>query len=424
MELILDIPMPVRLAILFFVGAILGAAANVAIYRLAWMPRAIDPWLSHDPEAARRRLLDRLPIVGWFTLRRESNIFGTGHWIRPLVLEIFCGAGLAALYWWQIGEHSLWRIEWGALTTVQEMAIRHQQFLAQTILLWLLVVATMIDIDEMYIPDAITVPGTLIAIAIAALLPASRLPEMSLRWDSDIYTLVPPATYQSMNVVSPRDWPVAFYGAWSLAIGIACFCLWCVAIMPRTWYNRHGIVRAIGLCLARMKREPATYQLGMLAVVGSAVLYIPWIIGGRVWESTFSALIGMAVGGGVIWAVRIVAAAVMQREAMGFGDVTLMAMIGAMLGWQSTVLIFFLAPLAGAVVGILYKIFAKESEIPYGPFLSVGTVMLLIFWQPIWDRVSTIFGIGALVPITMGICLFLLAVLLGLWQTIRKLITK
>jgi len=423
-ELILDLSMPVRLAILFVVGVLMGASANVGIYRLAFMYRAIDPWLRKHEEASPRRPLDRLPIIGWFSLRRESTIFGTAHWIRPMVLEILCGVGLALLYWWQIGETSLWQGAVGTLGFSEEMAIRHQQFLMQAILIWFLLIATMIDIDEMYIPDAITIPGTLIALLLAALLPACRLPEMSDRWDPILHAVVPPATYQSMNIVSPRDWPAVFFEGWTLAVGIACFCLWCVAIMPRTWYNRHGIVRAIQLCIARLKREGQTYLLLVIGVVGSALLYIPWKIGGQVWESTFSALIGMAVGGGIIWAVRIVAEIVMQREAMGFGDVTLMAMIGAMLGWQATIIIFFLAPLAGAVVGILYKVFKKESEIPYGPFLSVGTVMMLLFWRPIWDRVSVIFGIGLLVPITMGVCILLLGLLLGLWQAIRKLITK
>ena len=60
----------------------------------------------------------------------------------------------------------------------------------------------------------------------------------------------------------------------------------------------------------------------------------------------------MAVGAAVIWTIRFIASVILKREAMGFGDVTLMAMIGAFLGWQAVIIVFFLSPFAGAVVGV------------------------------------------------------------------------
>ena len=64
-------------------------------------------------------------------------------------------------------------------------------------------------------------------------------------------------------------------------------------------------------------------------------------MGGRTWRGLISALIGMAAGGGLIWVIRLVASAASQQEAMGFGDVTLMAMIGAVFGWQPVLIAFF-----------------------------------------------------------------------------------
>ncbi len=66
-----------------------------------------------------------------------------------------------------------------------------------------------------------------------------------------------------------------------------------------------------------------------------------------------SSLVGMATGMTLIWSVRLVGRFVLGREAMGFGDVTLMGMIGAFVGWQACILIFFLAPFAGLVLGII-----------------------------------------------------------------------
>jgi len=68
------------------------------------------------------------------------------------------------------------------------------------------------------------------------------------------------------------------------------------------------------------------------------------------WHGLAVSLAGLLVGGGMIWTVRIIGARVLGREAMGFGDVVLMAMIGSFLGWQPTVVVFFLAPICAMVV--------------------------------------------------------------------------
>ena len=72
MNLILSLPMEVRLAVVFLLGACIGSAANWAIYRLAWNRRPIGPWSPPDAAAPPRRPADRLPILGWLGLRREA----------------------------------------------------------------------------------------------------------------------------------------------------------------------------------------------------------------------------------------------------------------------------------------------------------------------------------------------------------------
>jgi leader peptidase (prepilin peptidase)/N-methyltransferase len=68
-----------------------------------------------------------------------------------------------------------------------------------------------------------------------------------------------------------------------------------------------------------------------------------------------------------------------ETESMGGGDVKLLAMIGAFLGWQKAILTFFLAPFFGAAIGIINLIARKDHTIPYGPFLSLAA-LLSIFW--------------------------------------------
>ncbi|MFH0913031.1 MAG: prepilin peptidase [Candidatus Omnitrophota bacterium] len=68
-----------------------------------------------------------------------------------------------------------------------------------------------------------------------------------------------------------------------------------------------------------------------------------------------------------------------ETESMGGGDVKLLAMIGAFLGWQKVILTFFLAPFFGAIIGLINLITRKEHVVPYGPFLSLAS-LLSLFW--------------------------------------------
>jgi leader peptidase (prepilin peptidase)/N-methyltransferase len=72
--------------------------------------------------------------------------------------------------------------------------------------------------------------------------------------------------------------------------------------------------------------------------------------------------------------------ATVPREAMGFGDVKFIAMIGAFIGWQAVLFTVFAASIVGAVVGLLQKFVAREEwsrPLPFGPYLTVGAVLWL-----------------------------------------------
>ena len=92
------------------------------------------------------------------------------------------------------------------------------------------------------------------------------------------------------------------------------------------------------------------------------------------------ATLGMLIGGGLMYGMGVLGEWIFKKEALGGGDVKLMAMVGAFLGWKVALLAFFIAPLFGAVYGIIEKIRTKESTIPYGPFLILGT-LAAFFWQ-------------------------------------------
>ncbi len=113
--------------------------------------------------------------------------------------------------------------------------------------------------------------------------------------------------------------------------------------------------RAAGCCSACASSRPACSANccgrapRLIGLVGFAAIAGVWYRGGESWLGLLTALVGMVGGGAMVWAVRIVGSAALRKEAMGFGDVTLMMMIGAFLGWQPTIFIFFIAPFAGLV---------------------------------------------------------------------------
>ena len=100
------------------------------------------------------------------------------------------------------------------------------------------------------------------------------------------------------------------------------------------------------------------------------------------------ALIGLLIGGGMLFLIAFVYELLTKREGMGGGDIKLLAMIGGFLGWKSLIFILLFSSLAGAVVGITAMIIKKQDmkyAVPFGPFLSLAAVAY-IFWGEIFMR--------------------------------------
>lgn len=90
-------------------------------------------------------------------------------------------------------------------------------------------------------------------------------------------------------------------------------------------------------------------------------------------QTFFNSLIGMLSGGGSLFLVATLYHWWFKREGMGGGDVKLLAMIGAFLGWKSVILTILLSSLIGSVVGIIIMVLKGKDfkyAIPFGPFLS------------------------------------------------------
>ena len=114
--------------------------------------------------------------------------------------------------------------------------------------------------------------------------------------------------------------------------------------------------------------------------VGLAVSFLP---GGIGW---FDALMGSVSGGGALYLVAAGYARITGREGLGGGDIKLLAMIGAWMGWKPLPLIVLMSSLSGAVIGSIFILVGGKgarTQIPFGPFLSFGAVAYLFFGREI-----------------------------------------
>ncbi|MDQ3686096.1 MAG: prepilin peptidase, partial [Acidobacteriota bacterium] len=132
-----------------------------------------------------------------------------------------------------------------------------------------------------------------------------------------------------------------------------------------------------GIALAFIARliVPNLYGVGVLAE-GALAGYPAWVV------SIVGAIIGALVGGGSLWLVGWLWERLRGVEAMGLGDVKMMFMVGAYLGWPLTVLTIFIAVLAGSIVGV--ALMARRGErdmqmlLPFGIFLGLGALVSLL----------------------------------------------
>lgn len=119
----------------------------------------------------------------------------------------------------------------------------------------------------------------------------------------------------------------------------------------------------------------------------------PWFCGSvPLWlDALAGSLLGLLVGGGIVWGIRILGSLTFGKEAMGLGDVHLMAAVGAVLGWIDPVLAFFTAPFFGigwAVMGLCFgRLLGRVgTALPFGPHLAAATV-LVIYLKPVFEVV-------------------------------------
>ncbi len=142
-----------------------------------------------------------------------------------------------------------------------------------------------------------------------------------------------------------------------------------------------------GWLFVKLFGQATTDTLTGISSVQSAPLWLV-VLGG--------VLMGYLIAGGVVWAIRIGGSLAFGKEAMGLGDVHMMAAVGACLGWIDPTIAFFLAAFVGVAYAVVAHVFSGKLNraMPYGPFLAVATMMVVLGKPVIEMGLGLIFRMG------------------------------
>ena len=406
----LDAPLWIVLLHLFVFGAVLGSFLNVCIYRmpqherLGAQLRSIVSPPSSCPGCGQPILRrDNIPLVGWLRLRGRCRFCRT--WISPRypLIELLNGLLFVLVYWVEVpGGFGATLTDSGTFALLGPQLIPdglspvtwlNLRYVYHMVLIEALVVATFIDFDHMIIPDGCTVPAMIVGVIGGFALAQVFLVPVWFQ-EPEIARMLRPYT---------PDWIAGLPGAMNV---------------PDVRWDPDYMGR-----VARL--EIPAWVRGMPHIHGLAV-----------------SLAGLIVGGGMVWVLRIIGRLVLGREAMGFGDVVLMAAIGSFVGWQPVVTVFFIAPVCALAVLAIQQVWrvlrktgglmfgrrglraaeAGPREIPYGPYLSLAALILIVGWKQIWPVAQWWFAFGPMLFVAAVVLPIAMLLSLLLSQGVKRLL--
>ncbi|MDR1145732.1 MAG: prepilin peptidase [Verrucomicrobiales bacterium] len=127
---------------------------------------------------------------------------------------------------------------------------------------------------------------------------------------------------------------------------------------------------------------PDRITLGACVAGLALSVAVPELHGAASWSAgLLRGALGLVCGGGLLLAVALLGRLIFRREAMGLGDVKLLAGMGALLGWQSVLFIIAVSSLIGSVFGLGWMLvngFRRGLKIPFGPYLALAALLWLL----------------------------------------------
>ncbi|QDV49123.1 prepilin peptidase [Gimesia fumaroli] len=353
------------LLLLFLLGTVLGRLINLCIEEIPREEKVGAAWA----RVARRmrHLWSRyhIPIIGVYLTRSRDSTFPYKRSQREALVELLNGVIFVLLY-------------------CAEVPLSGQSTLQDS------------GLFSAYAPDPAAMKNSLL----------SPVALLNLRYAFHLVLIesLMIATFIDFDLKIIPDgatMPAMFFGV------VGSFVFGYLYLVP-VWFQEPSIVRLMGLYFPEQYRASFVVEK-----VPRWIEMYPHLHGLAV------SLVGLVVGGGVVWAVRIIGQWTLRQEAMGFGDVILMAVIGSFLGWQATVTVFVISPLCALAVVAVSIFFKQSREIPFGPYLSLGALLVLLGWPQIWPLAERICHMGPLLPILSILMLVLLAACLLFTQMMK-----
>lgn len=384
---------PLIAVFVFAIGACVGSFLNVVVYRLPIGRSLITPPSACPKCGHKLAARDNIPVLGWLLLRGKCRYCGVPISPRYPLVELFTGLLFVGHYWllfhngW--GPYEVTNVQsiYGTYTPVTRSPAVDHDWPLLLMHLWLiatLLAASLIDLELFIIPLELcwmTAGVGLIGHALGR--PAGSLGHLHFGPIADAMTLA---------------------GAIGLAISIA---LVHFGFMRRSFHDDAPLLEKDIAMLddadrpdpwpparirAEMRREMLYVLIPIVCAVAAAalVMYSPKVA--AAWEpwsnqrqisGLLGSLAGGLIGGAVVWLFRILGSYGFGREAMGLGDVHLMLGVGCIVGPGAATVAFFLAPAAGLAVALVQLFLKGRREIPYGPYLSLATLAVMLFYTPI-----------------------------------------
>ena len=312
-------------AIFFFIlGSMIGSFLNVCIVRLPQEKSVVFP-SSHCPKCQKPiAWYDNIPLISWLVLGGRCRHCKGRVAFRYWMVELLTATIFLVFYYY-----------FGAIEILPAYLVMVSCF----------IIATFVDLEHRIIPDEVSIGGMLAGLVLSVLIPQ----------------------------LHPSSENLLIGGF--IAGFLVLLCLFLEWIYP--FFCKH---------LMDPQEQHDDKPLKILILVSLVVIYMinariiqgPPLLNSHL-HSLACSMAGFIIGGGSIYAMGLLGDIIFRKESMGGGDVKLMAMIGAFLGWKIALLSFFIAPFFGGVVGIIEKIRTKESTIAYGPFIVLGALVSM-FW--------------------------------------------
>ncbi len=361
----------------FTLGAIVGSFVNVVIYRLPIGMSVITPPSRCPTCGAKLSWIENFPILGWVLVRGRCRRCRVRISPQYVVIELIMALVFLGLYvvLYMVGPSTPWWGEIGGPWWYSNGIFRTAPvFLAHALLLAGIVAMVVIDARTFTIPIQIPVAITVIAFVaypLEALLPLRSTPLQP--WPIPVH-----------------GWQVFTVSGGGMAGLIVSMLLLRTGVIRYSFADYQEYVQEDETLAdyPHARREMGVELLYLLPCVAGLVggFFLGRLLPGGAApafvEALGGTLLGYLAGGGLVWGVRIAATLVLGREAMGIGDVHMLAAVGAVLGWLDPIFVFFIAPFSGllwvAVSKGLVTLFRKgRRELPYGPHLAAATVVVI-----------------------------------------------